>query len=258
MRRFWALLGTLLLLAVVARLGAPRVIRAYWQRQESNAVLRGAAIATRAGCFSCHGPQGTRGLPDPGSGQTVPTWDGGMPMMYVSGEEEVREYILDGLSKRRAASVSAAAERQKAAIQMPAYRDVLRSEEVEDLVQYFMAVSDMAPIDDSQAAHGRDLVRRHRCESCHGAAGSGGVLNPGSLKGYVPGWLGDDFTDLVRDDRELQQWILEGGIDRLAQKRLARYFLTRQRLQMPPYRTALAPGDVDAIAAYIRWLRSRP
>ena len=111
MRRVWAWLGTLLLLAVAARLGAPRVIRAYWQKQESNAVLRGAAIATRAGCFSCHGPQGTRGLPDPGNGQTVPTWDGGMPMMYVSGEEEVREYILDGLSKRRAASVSAAAER---------------------------------------------------------------------------------------------------------------------------------------------------
>jgi len=258
MRRAWAWLGTLLLLAVAARLGAPRVIRAYWQKQESNAVLRGAAIATRAGCFSCHGPQGTRGLPDPGNGQTVPTWDGGMPMMYVSGEEEVREYILDGLSKRRAASVSAAAEREKAAVRMPAYRNVLRSEEVQDLVEYFMAVSDMAVIEDSQAARGRALVRQYRCEACHGTAGSGGVLNPGSLKGYVPGWLGDDFTDLVRDDRELRQWILEGGIERLTQARLARYFLTRQRLQMPSYKAALAPGDSDAIGAYIRWLRSEP
>jgi mono/diheme cytochrome c family protein len=258
MRRVWAALGTLVLLAVAVRVGAPRVMRAYWQRQESNAVLRGAAIATRAGCFACHGPQGTRGLPDPGSGQTVPIWDGGVPMMYVNGEEEVREYILDGVSKRRAVSVSAAAEREKAAIRMPAYREALRSEEVEDLVRYFMAVSDMAPIDDPQAARGRDLVRRHRCEACHGTAGSGGVLNPGSLKGYVPGWLGDDYTDLVRDDRELHQWILEGGIERLTRARLARYFLTRQRLQMPAYKAALAPGDGDAIGAYIRWLRSRP
>ena len=258
MRRVWAWLGTLLLLAVAARLGAPRVLRAYWQRQESNAVLRGAAIATRAGCFSCHGPQGTRGLPDPGSGQTVPTWDGGMPMMYVSGEEEVREYILDGLSKRRAASVSAAAEREKAAIRMPAYREALRSEEIDDLVRYFMAVSDMAPIDDPQAARGRDLVRRHRCEACHGTAGSGGVLNPRSLKGYIPGWLGKDYTELVQNDGELREWILEGGIERLSRARVARYFLSRQRLQMPAYRTALAPGDVEAIDAYIRWVRSQP
>ena len=258
MRRVWAWLGTLILLTVAARLGAPKAIRAYWQRQESNAVLRGAAVASAAGCFSCHGPQGTRGLPDPGSGQTVPTWDGGVPMMYVSGEEEVREYILDGISQRRAVSVSAAAEREKAAIRMPAYREVLRREEVEDLVRYFTAVSDLVPIDDPQAARGRSLVRQHRCEACHGTAGSGGVLNPRSLKGYIPGWLGKDYTDLVQSDAELHQWILEGGIERLSRARVARFFLTRQRLQMPGYRAALAPGDVDAIGAYIRWLRSKP
>ena len=257
MRRVGAWIGTIVLLAVAARLLAPAAMRAYWQRQESNPVLRGASIAAGMGCFSCHGPQGTRGLPDPGSGQTVPTWDGGVPMMYVSGEDEVREYILDGVSKRRATSASAMAERDKAMIRMPAYRNLLRTEEVEDLVRYFMAVSQTAPVDDPQAARGRDLVRAHGCEACHGVAGSGGVLNPGSLKGYVPGWLGEDYTDLVRDDREMRQWILEGGIDRFAQARLARFFLTRQRLQMPAYKDALAPGDADAIGAYIGWLRSR-
>ena len=258
MRRVGAWIGTIVLMAVAARLGAPSAMRAYWLRQESNPVLRGAAIAARTGCFSCHGPQGTRGLPDPGSGQTVPTWDGGVPMMYVSGEDEVREYILDGVTKRRAASASAMAAREKAVIRMPAYRHMLRPEEVEDVVRYFMAVSQTAPVDDPQAARGRDLVRQHRCEACHGVAGSGGVLNPGSLKGYVPGWLGDDYRELVRDDRELRQWILEGGIDRFAQARLARFFLIRQRLQMPAYKGALAPGDADAIGAYIGWLRSKP
>ena len=257
MRRIGAWIGTMVLLAVAARLLAPAAMRAYWQSQESNPVLRGASIAAGMGCFSCHGPQGTRGLPDPGSGQSVPTWDGGVPMMYVSGEEEVREYILDGVSNRRAASTSAAAERERAAIRMPAYRNLLRSDEVEDLVRYFMAASQTALVDDPRTARGRDLVRVHRCEACHGVAGSGGVLNPGSLKGYVPGWLGEDYTDLVRDDRELRQWILEGGIDRFAQARVARFFLTRQRLQMPPYKDALAPGDVDAIGAYIGWLRSK-
>ena len=255
MRRAWAWLGTIMLVSIVAWLGAPSGYRAYWRWQESNPVRRGAEIAARAGCFACHGPQGMRGLPDPGSGETVPTWDGGVPMMYVNGVQEVREYILDGVSRRRAESVSARAEREKAAIHMPAYRDVLRNHEVDDLVTYFMAVSQTAPVEDPQAARGRDLVRQHRCESCHGTGGSGGVPNPGSLKGYVPGWLGEDYTELVRDDAELHQWVLEGGIERFARDRLAGYFLERQRLHMPTYRTALAPEDADAIGAYINWLR---
>src|SRR5436309_10750555 len=255
MRRAGAWLGTIMLVSIVAWLGAPSGYRAYWRWQESNPVRRGAEIAARAGCFACHGPQGMRGLPDPGSGETVPTWDGGVPMMYVNGVQEVREYILDGVSGRRAESVSARAEREKAAFHMPAYRDVLRSHEVDDLVTYFMAVSQTAPVEDPQAARGRDLVRQHRCESCHGTGGSGGVPNPGSLKGYVPGWLGEDYTELVRDDAELHQWVLEGGIERFARDRLAGYFLERQRLHMPTYRTALAPEDADAIGAYIHWLR---
>src|SRR5207245_3417259 len=121
----------------------------------------------------------------------------------------------------------------------------------------FMAVSQSAQVDDPPAARGRELVRQHRCESCHGTVGSGGVPNPGSLKGFVPGWLGEDYSDLVRDDAELRQWILEVGIERFARDRLARYFLERQRLQMPFYRTALAPEDADAIVAYIRWLRMK-
>ncbi len=257
MRRVWAWLGTIVLLLIVAWLGAPAAIRAYWRRHESNPVRRGADLAARTGCFACHGPQGTRGLPDPGTGETVPTWDGGMPMMYVSGEDEIREYILDGVSKRRADSAGAVAERRKAAIRMPAYRDALQRGEVDDLVAYVMAVWEPAPPGEPRSARGRELVRQHRCESCHGVAGSGGVPNPGSLKGYIPGWLGEDYTELVRDDGELRQWILEGGIERFARDRLAGYFLTRQRLQMPIYRPVLTPEDADAIGAYIRSLRAR-
>jgi len=257
MRRFWAWLGTLVLLLIVAWLGAPAAIRAYWHRQESNPVRRGADIAARSGCFACHGAQGACGLPDPGTGETVPTWDGGVPMMYVAGEPEIREYILEGVTKRRAASAGARALRQKAAIQMPAYRDVLQSAEVDDLVAYVMAVWDPAVPGDPRSARGRELVRQHRCESCHGVAGSGGVPNPRSLKGYVPGWLGEDYNELVRDDGELKQWILEGGIDRFARDRLAGYFLARQRLQMPVYRAVLTPDDAEAIGTYIRTLRAR-
>ena len=255
MSRAFAWLGTIVLIGIATWLGAPAAMRAYWWRQESNPIRRGAEIAARSGCFSCHGPEGARGLPDPGNGQAVPQWDGGVPMMYVNGEEEVREYILDGVSKRRAQSQSAAAERQKAAIRMPPYRDVLRREEVDALVAYYMATAQLDPVPDTEAAKGRDLVRHYRCESCHGVAGSGGVLNPGSYKGYVPGWLGADYPELVRGEPEMRQWILEGGIERFTNDRVARFFIDRQRLQMPAYKTALTPEDAGAVGAYIRFLR---
>lgn len=255
MGRLRGWLATLAILGVgAASCGLP-ALRVYWRFRESNPVQRGQEVAARSGCFSCHGPHGTKGLPDPGTGQEVPAWDGGVPMMYVSGPEEVREYILDGVSRRRAASASASAGRARAAIRMPAYREILRPVEIEDLVAYFMAASRMEPVSDPAAARGRELVRRLRCESCHGAGGAGGVANPGSFKGYVPGWLGADFGELVADDGELQDWVRDGGIGRFARSRLARHFLKRQRLQMPAYRSALAPEEIDAIVAYIKWLR---
>ena len=257
MRKTLAVISTLAILALIVGFGLLPALRVYWWWSESNPIRRGATTAARVGCLSCHGPEGTTGLPDPNTGVEVPTWDGGVPMMYVSGPDEVREYILDGVSKRRAASASAQAERERSAIRMPAYRDVLNAREVEDLVAYFMAASQMESIADEVASKGRDLVRAHRCESCHGFAGAGGVLNPGSFKGYIPGWRGADYDELVLDEGELRQWILEGGIERFATDRLASYFVSRQRVQMPPYKQVLTAQETDAVVAYLDWVRSK-
>ena len=246
-----------LILAVAGAAAAQPTARAWWRWKESNPVRRGAALAARSGCHACHGPGGTGGLPDPALGEEVPAWDGGVPMMYVSGPNEVREYIRDGVSHQRAASASARAERDRAAILMPAYRDGLDDDQVDDLVAYFMAVSRMESIPDPAASRGRNLVARHRCDACHGAGGAGGIPNPGSLTGDVPGWLGDEFAELVRDEDELRHWILDGGIERLGRDRIARFFLSRQRLQMPAYRDALTAEDIDAVVAYIRWVRGQ-
>ena len=101
MARSWLRLGGLLVLLAAVALGALPALRAYWRLQESNPVRRGADIAARSGCLSCHGPHGTKGLPDPSSGETVPAWDGGVTMMYVSDEQEVREYIQIGRASCR-------------------------------------------------------------------------------------------------------------------------------------------------------------
>jgi mono/diheme cytochrome c family protein len=257
MRRAGRWLLVVLALALLL-LGALPALRAWSWWRESNPIRRGQVVAARIGCFTCHGPRGTHGLLDPGSQQEIPIWTGGVPMMYVDGPDEIREYILDGLSRRRKASVSARAEWDKAAIRMPPFRGVLSRHEVDDLTAYVMAASHLRPVDDERAARGLALVLQYRCESCHGPTGAGGVRNPGSFKGYIPGWLGADFAELVRDDGELRGWILDGGIERLEGDRLARYFLTRQRLQMPVYRAALSAEQADAIIFYIRWLRTRP
>ena len=242
-------------MALLLAIAGPSALRQYWWWRESNPIRRGSEIAASVGCLSCHGPEGTRGLRDPATGRNVPTWDGGVPMMYVDGPDEVRQYVLEGVSERRAASASASAERAASAIVMPAYRDVLDQEEVEDVVAYFMAAARMATIEDGPASRGRDLVVEHGCEACHGLGGAGGVRNPGSLKGYIPGWLGADFEDLVSSEDELREWILEGGIGRLRDDRLARFFLRRQRLQMPPYRASLSEENLEDMIAYIAWLR---
>ena len=65
--------------------------------------LRGYALARDFGCFNCHGPDATGGVPNPGSEEVdVPAWDGGTAMMYVEKEDEIREWIMDGHPKRLA------------------------------------------------------------------------------------------------------------------------------------------------------------
>ena len=79
--------------------------------------------------------------------------------------------------------------------------------------------------------------------------------NPGSFKGYIPAWSGPDFAELVRDEDELRAWIREGRIQRLESNPVARFFTNRQVIQMPAYKAVLNAAELDAIVAYIHWLR---
>jgi mono/diheme cytochrome c family protein len=246
-------------IAGAAAAGALPAARAYWRSRESNPLTRGRLIAERKGCFACHGPEGTAGIPNPGAkGDQVPAWDGGTAMMYVDTPGEIREYIADGLPARKRADQAYVAATLRAKIAMPAYRELLSEKDLDDLAAYVVAVSGLGgPPEDSIEAKGRAEAREHGCFSCHGVDGAGLVPNPGSLKGYIPGWRGPDFAELVRDDGELRAWILDGGIPRFAEDRLARFFIDAQKTQMPAYRGAIKDEDVAAIMAYIKWLRAK-
>lgn len=243
----WLLVTTLLTAVLV--LASPALVRAYWRLRSSNPVRRGVHAAERLGCFSCHGDLGRGGIPDPvGGRQAVPAWSGGVFMMYVANDDDIRRYIRDGSEPERASDGSAAG------IAMPAYGDVLSDRELDDLVSAFKALSGMsAPPAASAAGRGHEIAKRWQCFSCHGPAGSGGRPNPGSFAGFIPGWYGADFRDLVRDRGEFDEWVLRGQSSRQREHKLASFFTRRQRISMPTYER-LRGEDLDDLWAFVRWL----
>lgn len=224
-------------------------------RPEASEPLRGRKLAEELGCFGCHGPGGRGGVANPGSRrETIPGFTGSTLMMYVHDEEEIRQYILDGRPERLASDPEYAAEMEVQAIRMPAYRDVLAPGDLELLVAYIRQVSGMIEPPGELEKEGAEVAARMGCFGCHGPLGMGGVANPGSLKGYVPGFMGEDYRELVRDEAELREWIAKGRLERIDRHWIGGWFAERQLIQMPAYERLLDDGEMDALVAFIRWI----
>ena len=216
---------------------------------------RGRRLAEREGCFACHGPEGTRGVQNPGRDErSVPSYQGAL-MMYAKNREEIREWIRDGAPAARRKSETWRKERSQGVLRMPAFGKRLSPQRIDDLVAFIEATSGLpeAP----EGGPGRGLERAHElgCDGCHGLGGRFARPNPGSLKGYVPAWDGGDFPELVRDRAEFGEWVERGVSKRFETNPIAEYFLRRAPLRMPAYRPHLGPGDVDTLWLYVQWLR---
>jgi mono/diheme cytochrome c family protein len=243
-----------LVLGVVSIVG----VRA-WRAKDRGSVHRGFAVAESHGCFTCHGVGGHRGMTNPGYGlEDIPPWSGGLITMYADNEAEIREWIQDGVTKRVRADPEQMKLREGAAIKMPSFRQVLSDADLAAVVAYVKAVADFEKPEEAAAEAGRQVAIKYGCFNCHGPQGRGALDNPGSFKGYVPAWDGPDYAELVKSDDEARQWIQDGRARRLQENPLARFFLDRQKVPMPAYRKHLAEADIDALLAYIRWLRQHP
>lgn len=212
------------------------------------------------GCFSCHGPGGTGGIPNPGSrdGQT-PAWIGGTYMMFNESPAEIRDWILDGAPGRLLHDSSYVARREAMLIRMPAYRGRVGGAELDDLVAYVTSVSGaIKPEEGTAAAEGRSLAVEHGCFACHGPEGRGILRNPGSFKGYIPPWDSGDYSDLVRGPEEFREWVASGEIGRFRRNPAAAYFLDHQAIRMPAFRAQLKDEEIDEIRAFAEWVRSLP
>ncbi len=249
------ILLALAILAVLVTTASPWIVAGYWRVRSDNPIRRGLARAQELGCFTCHGDLGSSGIPIPGRDEGVPQWDGSVWMMYVKSNADIRRYIVEGSPPRQDDGTGPHIHGpERAAIPMPAYGDIVSEREIDDLVATFKVLAGMvAPERGTSAREGYDLARQWQCFSCHGPAGSGGLPNPGSFTGFVPGWYGADFRDLVRDRGEFNTWIRDGSIPRLSNHPVAGFFLRRQALPMPAYKD-LTQEQLDDLWAYTKWL----
>jgi len=232
-------------------------IRARVLALEETPAARGQRLAGTLGCFGCHGPGGVGNTHNPGSEEgTVPAFTERTQMMYVKTTDDLREYVLDGAPKRKRDDPDYRAKMEAAPLRMPAYRGIVSAAQVEDLVSYLRAASGQVVPDEDLAARGGDLATELSCFACHGPLGAGGLPNPRSFKGYVPGFWGDDFDDLVRSDDDLRTWITKGEIQRIAEHPIGSRFLRRQVIKMPAYGRFVSDADVAALMAYVRWIHA--
>jgi len=239
------------LIVVLGALGAWFAVRPKLPPAE-----RGRRLAEQYSCFGCHGPGGIKGTPNQGrKDKSVPTFAGDL-MMYADDAAQVREWITDGGTKAKRASKSWQADREAGVLRMPAFGRKLTSREIEDLVSYVMVVSDSPQPEDTLALAGRDRAKALGCFGCHGFGGRLAQPNPHSFKGYIPSWDGADFPELVQDEKEFREWVEHGVSERFQANPAASFFLKRANLHMRAYEKHLAPGDLEALWAYVRWLRT--
>ena len=241
---------------VAALLLAAGFALAFARRPNLPAAERGRRIAERTGCFGCHGPGGLRGANNPDRmDKTVPNFADDV-MMYAKTPEDIREWIHDGVTRKKAASVTWRMDRDRGALRMPAFKGRMSERDMEDLVAYVMASAGMPEPDDSLAAAGRRRAAELGCVGCHGPGGRLARPNPGSWKGYIPSWDGRDFSEVVRDSAEFRQWVERGVSRRFDSNPLASFFLKRAPVRMPAFEKHLETTDVPALWAYVTWLRS--
>jgi len=226
-RWLWMAVGVI----VIGLLAALPVYRWWWHRGERSELGRGVELLAEQGCESCHR-------------DTAGCWkwraDGGGP----ASTDAIRDAVLNG---RPVADGFPAA--------MPPFADRLVAGEWRRIV---VAVGSLVGIlgvpEDQELAAGRDIVMQMGCRACHGVLGGGGVPNPGSLSGEVPGWYGRSFSSVAAGEGSLEALLRDGA------RQHGNLFPGEAPplLVMPAYGGRLDSVELDLLARYLEWLHENP
>ena len=180
----------------------------------------------------------------------------GNARMYATDRAEIEQFIRHGAPRAWLDDPTVTARLDSQQLRMPAYDETLSDAEIADLVAFTSAVERVELPGDEAADRGRQLAWKHGCLVCHGIEGSGGLANPGSLGGFVPGFLGANFADMVRDEAEFREWVVDGTSSRLEANPLIRFFLRRQRISMPAYGEMLSDEEIGWLWDWVVMMRA--
>lgn len=259
----WVLLGLLVL-------GVGGTIFLQVEKQpEYSPVSRGAKLMESTGCFACHG----RGDGEKRFNlrQTVDQWvPKANPTLWdsdITKVDELVEWIANGVTADQAER------HKKLLIRMPAYQDRLQPAEIEAIAAWILAEGlrfnqptgpevKLPPVaagprkPDELLLAGDRLARKFGCYQCHGELGQGGVANPQSFKGYIPGFFGRDFLKLTAngDRADILHWIDHGrglAITSGLTGRLSKKYVDGQATQMPGYRDQLTAPEKELLADFM-------
>lgn len=173
--------------------------------------------------------------------------------------EVLREWIEEGISSEKRQSEAYLEARENRLLFMPPFKEHLSAQEIDDLMAFvaLQQYSNEALVSGSQM-RGEDLARRFACFTCHGELGQGGVMNPGSLKGYIPGFFGKDFRALTQngDIEDVVEWIENGASDAFLDQGFpgfypGRFFTERQVIKMPAYKGLLTSEETRILAEFV-------
>jgi mono/diheme cytochrome c family protein len=100
------------------------------------------------------------------------------------------------------------------------------------------------------ALRGLAVARNLGCFACHGENGRGGVADPGSRNGFIPGWDGPTVSTLAANDQEIREWIMDGAPARLkAVEKVAR---RSPAVPMPAYRGRVSEAEYTDLLVFFR------
>jgi mono/diheme cytochrome c family protein len=108
---------------------------------------------------------------------------------------------------------------------------------------------------------GEHLARSFHCFQCHGELGQGGYPNNGALKGYIPGYFGEDFRRLTNNASRaaVESWIKNGLdpdlFDSMIEGPVARFFVKHQQIQMPKFHS-LTEEQANLLIDYVLTLHT--
>lgn len=269
------------MIIVLAAAAAGAVLFRVEREPETSPVFLGEGLAVSSGCFGCHGRVEAENRanfrPDRSGGwrrgSIATFWEDG-----ITESEELIEWIRDGCPADKA-------ERHKQLfIQMPAYGDgFLETDEIDAIAAWILTEGlkqteglgngtlpaiEMTAVEVGGLDHDRLFVlgdrvsRQQGCYQCHGELGQGGVPNPASFKGTIPGFFGSEFRELTDggDRAEILHWIDHGRGDTIESGLkgiLAKRFFENQAIGMPGYKDLLNEGEKALLVDFLLLLNEK-